>query len=79
MQLQDIVQDRLLLFPQFRCLFWAVEGSDISDAVLILGDSATRAWSVWGEAVQPGSPADRTVERLRDTPEGKAVIGFVGC
>jgi hypothetical protein len=60
------------------CLFWYMGGKAPGDG-LIIGDTVTRAFSVWGAAATDGSPADDQVRALKKTDEGIAAIAASGC
>jgi hypothetical protein len=60
------------------CLFWYMGGrSQVGGD--IIGDTVTRAFSVWGEAATAGSPADDQVRALKKTDEGTAVVAASAC
>ena len=57
-------------------LFWRADGRELGDG-LIIGDTVTRRYSIWGEATAGGSPADRKVQNAKSSPEGEAVLDAV--
>jgi hypothetical protein len=59
------------------CVFWYMGGRS-QGVGLIIGDTVTRAFSVWA-AVAAGSPADDQVRALKKTDEGIAAIAASGC
>ena len=60
------------------CMFWFIEGRIPGDGIIV-SDRTTRQFSVSGEGVPIGSPEEEPVLRLKQTPEGAAVVDEVGC
>ncbi len=61
------------------CLFWRADGTSLDGGGLIIGDTVTRKFSVWGSAASAGSPADDRVRDAKRSPAGRAVIAAAGC
>lgn len=56
-----------------QTLFWRQGGRTAGEGLLV-GDTVTRQFSVWGADARAGSPADEQVNDARESAEGQAVI-----
>ncbi len=54
-------------------LFWRMNGQTMGDGLLV-GDTVTREFSVWGADANVGSPIDEAVNDAKDSDEGEAAI-----